>query len=176
MKLYLAVFPCYTTHMSKLIRLLKQHNILIYGDFILRSGETSHYYCDIKQGLGNPAILKCIVSELVKLIPVKTTCIAGSGYGGITLASLVAYKLGLPLSLVRDKIKDHGTKKLIDGYVPTKSDTTCIIDDVFTTGSSIADTREKLINTGTKFAKPVVVLNRSSNNQVISVLRDRDLH
>ena len=161
--------------MSKLINLLKQNNILTYGDFTLRSGEQSSYYCDIKQALGNPKVLKLIIAELIKLVPMKTTCIAGSGYGGITLASLVAHKLGLPLSLVRDKVKDHGTKKLIDGYIPNKKDFVCIIDDVFTTGSSIADTREKLVITNTKFTKPLVVLNRSNNKQIISVLRDRDL-
>lgn len=161
--------------MSKLITLLKQNNILTYGDFTLRSGQQSNYYCDIKQALGNPKVLKLIITELIKLVPTKTTCIAGSGYGGITLASLVAYKLGLPLSLVRDKVKDHGTKKLIDGYIPNKKDVVCIIDDVFTTGSSITDTREKLVITNTKFTKPLVVLNRSNNKQVISVLCDRDL-
>ncbi len=161
--------------MPKLITLLKQNNILTYGDFTLRSGEQSSYYCDIKQALGNPKVLKLIITELIKLVPMKTTCIAGSGYGGITLASLVAHKLGLPLSLVRDKVKDHGTKKLIDGYIPNKKDVVCIIDDVFTTGSSITDTREKLVITNTKFTKPLVVLNRSSNKQVISVLCDRDL-
>ena len=161
--------------MSKLITLLKQNNILTYGDFTLRSGEQSSYYCDIKQALGNPKILKLIIAELIKLVPTNTTCIAGSGYGGITLASLVAHKLGLPLSLVRDKVKDHGTKKLIDGYIPNKKDVVCIIDDVFTTGSSIIDTREKLVITNTKFTKPLVVLNRSKSKDVVSILSEKDL-
>ena len=89
---------------SKLEELLKKKNVLKFGEFTLRSGEVSNYYCDIKEALGDPKLLKMIVGELVKLVPKGATCIAGSGYGGITLASLVAFKLGLPLTLVRDVV------------------------------------------------------------------------
>lgn len=154
---------------------LKKVKILKYGNFILRSGVTSTYYCDIKQALGNVKLLETIISLLVPLVPKKTTCIAGSGYGGITLASLIAYKKKLPLVLVRDKVKKHGTKNIIDGYIPNKKDYVCIIDDVFTTGGSINETKEKLKGTKCKFVKPVVVLNRSKNPSIISVLSDNDL-
>jgi orotate phosphoribosyltransferase len=159
----------------KLIALLQKEKILKYGVFTLTSGITSHYYCDMKQALGNVKLLESIISSLVPLVPAKATCIAGSGYGGITLASLVAYKKKLPLVLVRDKVKEHGTKKAIDGYVPTKKDYVCVIDDVFTTGSSIADTNDKLKVTNCKLTKPLVVLNRSKSRSVISVLAGKDL-
>ena len=158
-----------------LIKLLLKQNILKYGDFTLRSGIKSNYYCDIKEALGHPKILNLIRNELVKRVPKNSTCIAGSGYGGITLASLVAHTLKLPLVLVRDKVKDHGTKKLIDGYIPTNKDVVCIIDDVYTTGSSITDTIEKLSPLKVRLAKPVVVLNRSKDREVISIITDKDL-
>jgi orotate phosphoribosyltransferase len=158
-----------------LITELKKYKILKFGDFTLRSGIKSNYYCDIKEALGNPKILKIKINELVKIIPKNTTCIAGSGYGGITLASLVSYKLNLPLVLVRDTAKNHGTKKIIDGYIPTQKDIVCIVDDVFTTGSSIRDTKERLLYTKTKFTKPIVVLNRSKEKSIISLIKDTDI-
>ncbi len=161
-------------HMN-LIKLLKKEKIIKFGEFTLRSGIKSSYYCDIKKALGNPLILKVITNQLVKVVPKKVTCIAGSGYGGIVLASLVAYKMNVPLVLVRDKIKDHGTRKLIDGYVPNSKDTICIIDDVFTTGSSISDTKDKLTETKVKFVKPIVVLDRSSKKDVSSLIIDKDI-
>lgn len=160
---------------KQLIKLLKDRNILKHGTFILRSGEKSGYYCDIKEAIGNSKILNLLVAELIKVIPTNATCIAGSGYGGITLASLIAYKKKLPLVLVRDRVKDHGTKKIIDGYTPNKNDVVCIIDDVFTTGSSIKDTREKIMPLKAKFTKPVVVLNRSKKSTVISILTNENL-
>jgi orotate phosphoribosyltransferase len=158
-----------------LIKYLKKKNILKFGEFTLRSGVKTHYYCDIKEALGDPKLLHLFTKGLIKLVPKNATCIAGSGYGGTTLASLVAYKLKLPLILVRDKIKNHGTKKTIDGYVPTSKDKVCIVDDVFTTGSSIGETKEKLLETGAKFTKAVVVINRSHEKKVLSLLNDRDL-
>lgn len=159
----------------KLIKLLKEKNILKYGNFKLRSGIKSNYYCDIKEVIGDPVALKELIRELVKIIPKDSTCIAGSGYGGITLASLAAYRLGLPLVLVRDKIKKYGTKKIIDGYIPSIKDRVCIIDDVFTTGSSLGDTKNKLAITKVKFSKNVVVLNRSKNSDVLSLINAEDL-
>ena len=160
---------------KKLINLLIKQKILKHGNFKLRSGITSSYYCDIKEALGYPKILDEIIKQLTSLIPKETTCIVGSGYGGITLASDVSFAKGLPLVLVRDVVKNHGTKKIIDGYLPDKKDHSCIVDDVFTTGSSVLGTKEKLKYTKCKFTKPVVVLNRSTKNSIISILKSENL-
>ncbi len=158
-----------------LIHELKNKKIIKYGDYILRSGIKSKYYCDIKETFGNPKLLGLIVNQLVKVVPKNSTCIAGSGYGGITLASLTAYKLKVPLVLVRDNVKSHGTKKIIDGYMPTKNDVVCIVDDVFTTGSSILETKNKLKFTKVKFCRPVVVLKRKNSKSVIGLISDKDI-
>ena len=158
-----------------LINLLQKESIIKYGAFTLRSGKKSTYYCDIKQAVGNVKILRSIVSELTLLVPKETTCIAGSGYGGIALAALVAQKRKLPLVLVRDRIKDHGTQQAIEAYVPNNKDRVCIVDDVFTTGSSVRDTKEKLSITQCKFVSAVVVLNRSKNSKVISLITDKEI-
>lgn len=158
-----------------LVKILKDKDILKFGNFILRSGIKTHYYCDIKEALGDPGLLGLFANELAKVIPKNATCIAGSGYGGVILASLAAYKLKLPLVLVRDKIKNHGTRKSIDGYLPTSKDRICIVDDVFTTGSSIKETKEKLSITKTKFTKAIVVLDRSNKKEVLSLVSDKDL-
>ena len=161
---------------KSILQLLSEKNIIKYGDFTLRSGISSQYYCDIKEAFGYPDVLNKITNELAALIPKNCTCIAGSGYGGITLATLVAYKKKLPLVLVRDRVKDHGTKKVIDGYTPNKKDVVCIVDDVYTTGGSISDTTEKLSVLKVRFAKPLVVLNRSKQRTIVSLLTDADLH
>lgn len=157
------------------VNLLLKREILKHGNFKLRSGSTSSYYCDIKESFGDPEILNIIIKRLILLVPKKATCIVGFGYGGITLASIVSYRMKLPLVLVRDQVKKHGTKKIIDGYLPNKNDYCCIVDDVFTSGSSILATKEKLLDTRCKFTKPLVVLNRSTKNSVISILNGKDL-
>lgn len=160
---------------ERLVGSLRKHEIVVFGSFTLRSGMQSSYYCDIKRALGIPSVLRQMVRGLVAAVPERATCIAGSGYGGITLASLVAFAKRLPLVLVRDVVKDHGTKRRIDGYVPTKADRVCIIDDVYTTGSSIAQTKQGLAETGAACTMPVVVLQRGVVKGVIALLVDRDI-
>ena len=77
--------------------------------------------------------------------------------------------------LVRNEVKNHGTKKTVEGYLPTKNDRVCIVDDVFMTGSSINDTKQKLAPLKCKFTKPVVVINRSRKKFVLCVLQGDDL-
>lgn len=158
-----------------LISLLHKEKFIKHGIFVLRSGKVSSYYCDIKQTLGNPKVIRMLTDGLATLVPNGATCIAGSGYGGLTLASLVAYKKGLPLTLVRDVVKHHGTKQRFEGYLPGKKDVVCIIDDVYTTGSSLRDTKTKLMKTGCRFTKPIVALNRSEEKSVIALLTSKDI-
>ena len=117
--------------------------IVRHGDFTLRGGDYASYYCDIKKVYGYPELLNHLSKVLSARIPEHTTCLAAAGYGGIPLATALSLETNLPLSLVRDKIKDHGTQLIVDGYSPTEADSVCIIDDVFTTGSSV---REVIVN------------------------------
>src|SRR3989338_8803440 len=65
------------------------------------------------------------------------------------------------LSAVRNEIKNHGIKKSIEGYVPEMKDRVVIIDDLFTTGSSILDTAKELKKEGANIIGAIVVINRS---------------
>lgn len=144
----------------KLVEELKKLEIVKKGKFVLKSGQASDYYVDMKKAFGSPKAFRLIVAEISKVIDKKATCIAGSGHGGLPLATAVAIKLKLPLVLVRDKVKDHGIKKMIDGYLPSKKDRIAIIDDVFTSGTSISNTIEVLKLTKAKISSSHVVLNR----------------
>lgn len=161
-----------------LVDLFKKAKIIKFGSYTLTSGIQSHYYCDVKEVLGDSVLLRKVISELVKIIPKQATCIAGMGYGGISLASLVAFNLKLPIVMVRDKPREHGTKKTIDGYITRNKVVVCVVDDVFTTGSSIRNIKSKLLHTKTKFTKSVVVLNRSNfanTKEVVSLITDKDI-
>jgi orotate phosphoribosyltransferase len=157
---------------------LVDHEVIMKGDFVLRSGKRSPHYINIKKAIGVPELLVTMTKKLAERVPKQATCIAATGYGGVALATLVATRLSLPLVLVRDKRKDHGTQEMIDGYVPKKTDRVCIVDDVFTTGSSMMDVLEKLSSTGCSFTTHLVVVDRSSAKHHLSVqgvLTEKDL-
>jgi len=63
--------------------------------------------------------------------------VAAAGYGGVPLATSISLNHGLKLTLVRETEKNHGKGGMLDGYVPNKEDKIAVVDDVFTSGSSI---------------------------------------
>jgi orotate phosphoribosyltransferase len=145
--------------MKNFLKKLKKIGAIQKGEFILKSGKKNNVYYDLKKVYGEPLVFKEVVLEILKLIPKKTTCIAGSGNGGIPLATAVALSLGKKLSIVRDVLKDHGTKKEIDGHVPTQKDKVVIVDDVLSSGTSLRNTIEKL-ESKTEILKCVVILKK----------------
>lgn len=155
----------------KLTKEVLKLDIIKRGKFILKSGQASDYYIDMKKVFGSPKTFRQICDELCQIIdPVKrpgrhgaskkATCVAGSGHGGLPLATAVAIKLGLPLILVRDRVKKHGIQKMIDGYMPTKKDNVVIVDDIFTTGTCISNIAEVLKETKSKVLAGYVVVSR----------------
>lgn len=126
----------------------------------LRSGTLADFYCDIKKAYGYPDILNALAGEVGKMLPDNVTAIAGSGYGGLPLAALVAAKFNKKFIAVRDKEKSHGKGGLIGGYIPTEKDVVVIVDDVLTTGSSVKETYGILKETRINIESVIVVVKR----------------
>ena len=132
---------------------------------MLKSGTRSDFYVDIKAAFGSPELLTLFARELAKRISKRATCIAGAGYGGLPLATAVAVKTNLPLVMVREQIKEHGTRQWLDGYVPGSRDRVAIIDDVYTSGRSLSHTEKVLVRTKAKIEGRYVVVNRSGREK-----------
>jgi len=75
-----------------------------------------------------PQLLDLLSQPTSKLIPIPL--------GGLPLGFHLAFEKKIPLLMIRDKVKDHGTKKMIEGIIES-SDQYILIEDVITSGSSI---------------------------------------
>lgn len=126
--------------------LLKHHDIIIEGDFKLKSGEKTDYYVDIKQTISNPELFNTIIDILynkINQIPnVTSYSIMGVPYAGIPFASVIGYKLNIPQLMLRKEKKMYGRKKMIEGN--SKNKNLILIEDVMTTGKSILETIDSL--------------------------------
>lgn len=145
---------------SELARKCKEAGIVVYEPITLRNGEVSNFYVDVKKAYGNPEILRAMAQLTLSNFDPKTTCIAASGYGGIPLGVAVSLESGLPLASVRDTKKNHGRGGLIDGCVPDSSDVVSLVDDVFTSGSSLRQTASNLSKTNAKIIDCHVIVAR----------------
>jgi|SRR3989344_3816053 len=137
------------------------------GNFTLTGGNRSDLYFDLKESYGNPEILNALADELYKIIDKNATCVACIDVGGAPLASVLSSKYGLKLTIARDKLKAHGTQKMIEGYLPGLGDKVVIVDDVFTAGTSMRKALDALDSTKAEILGGYVIVKRGDG--VISV-------
>ncbi|MDP1689582.1 MAG: phosphoribosyltransferase family protein [bacterium] len=160
-----------------LIKKLKKLEVLTKGTFVLHSGKVSDYYLDIKKAYSDPKVLSLMAKMIASKIPKKVTCVAATGHGGIPLATAISIIKSIPLILVRQTARDHGTMSAIDGYIPNSNDIVAIIDDVYSTGSSINQITNALSQYNLKIAGAFVIVSRVSGktpSNVNNLLSIRD--
>ena len=165
-----------------LVDRLYKNNIILIGRFRLSSGMESPYYIDLRRAYSNPSLFKLIVKsllEVLKSIEKEFDIIVGIETGGIPIASVLSYTMGRPFAYVRKGTKEHGTKKIVEGTI-NPGDRCIIVDDVVTTGSSIARAVSILKNLSARVDYAVVFIDReqgayellsSMNVKLLSVLR-----
>ena len=108
--------------------------------YIWASGWKSPIYCDNRISLSNHQVRSMIrdgyVAVIREMFP-EVEVIAGVATGAIAQGALVADKLSVPLVYVREKAKDHGLMKLIEGKIEPEQKTVIIEDLISTGGSSL---------------------------------------
>lgn len=143
-----------------LIQKLKQLPVVEPGTVELKNAGAADYYINIKKAYGDPELMFSLCKNLWEKLPKEATCIAGSGHGGIPLATRMSGLYSRHLALVRDGAKEHGLNNLVDGYVPTNKDKIAIVDDVFSTGDSLREIIETLTSTGAEILGCYVIVKR----------------
>jgi orotate phosphoribosyltransferase len=127
--------------------------ILRPGDpFTWTSGWNSPIYCDNRLTLVYPDLRSKIADQLAGYIDTKypgVDVITGTATAGIPHAAWVADRLHKPMAYVRGKAKSHGLTSQIEGGVK-KGQSTIIIEDLISTGSSVKSVKEVLEFVGAK--------------------------
>ena len=131
------------------------------GRIMLASGRESDFYFDMKPAMLDPDGA-ALLAELIlqELQGVKADCVGGLEMGAVPLIAPVAMKSPefgrhLPGFFVRKAVKDHGTKKRVDGTdIAGKS--VVILEDVTTTGGSAMDAVKAVTEAGAKVALVLV--------------------
>jgi orotate phosphoribosyltransferase len=149
---------------NKLFMLLKVRAFR-RGRVVLASGKESDYYFDMKPAMLDPEGAALLATAILQeLEGVKADCIGGLEMGAVPLIAPVAMKsidFGrfLPGFFVRKTVKDHGTKKRVDG-ADVVGKAVVILEDVTTTGGSAMDAVKAVEEAGGKVALVLSILNR----------------
>lgn len=139
---------------------------LLRGTFTLRSGRTSSYYLDKYLFSTRPEVLKPLAglfAEHVRAMEikagVKAVRLAGAELGGIPLVTAAAMEMGLPCLFVRNKKKDYGTAKQLEGVV-NRDDAVILLEDVATTGGQALEAVGSLKESGARVLGVIATIDR----------------
>lgn len=114
---------------------VKAVKINVNEPFTFASRIKSPIYCDNRFVLGFSDERDVIVDGFVQAIDSDADIIVGVATAGIPWASFIADRMKKPLAYVRNKPKDHGAGKQIEG-AEVKGKKVVVIEDLITTGKS----------------------------------------
>ncbi len=143
---------------------LQESGAIKFGNFKLSSGKESAYYVDLRIVPSFPHQFRKMIKHLQNVISEEMgmdsfDCIASVPTSGLVIASALAIETVKPLVYIRQKPKDYGTSSLIEGKIRIGSKI-LLVDDVGTTGQSIAGAIRALKDAKMTVTDAFVVVNR----------------
>lgn len=122
---------------ERLLKLLKENDVIKFGDFTLSSGKKSNYYVDMKKAITEPEILDSVAHLITQKIDTENVDkIAGPALGAVPIATATSLISKKPMLMIRKEKKSYGTSKQIEGEL-LEGDNVVIVEDVTTTGGSL---------------------------------------
>ena len=143
---------------------LHEKGAIKFGDFTLSSGKKSSYYVDLRMVASFPhqfrKMIKHLQNQIIEKVGLENfDYIVSIPTGGLVIASSLAFETVKPLIYVRNKPKEYGTSKSIEGFIE-RGKKVLMIDDVATTGGSIISAIESLKEAGIIVSDSFVIINR----------------
>lgn len=137
---------------------------LLRGHFVLRSGRTSSYYLDKYLFETQPDILAALTQRLAQRLPPQVDRLAGAELGAVPLVTALSLHTGKPAVFIRNRKKDYGTEKLIEGRLE-KGDRVLLVEDIVTTGGQTLEAARTLREAGATIVKILAVIDRQEGGR-----------
>ncbi|MBA3727056.1 MAG: orotate phosphoribosyltransferase [Armatimonadetes bacterium] len=147
--------------MADLYKLLQESGAILKGHFLLTSGRHSDTYFEKFRLLERPEVLSEVCGEIAEHFQHETIdLVAGPTTGGIIIAFEVARRIGKPALYVES---ENGKRALRRGASVAPGSRVLIVDDVFTTGTSVVEVADLLRSLSAVIAGVAVLVDRSES-------------
>lgn len=137
-----------------------------FGEFLLKNGQKSSIYINLRKIISYPILLQQIsnaMHEQLKKAP-HYQLVCGVPYTALPIATTYSLAFDIPLIMRRKEKKEYGTKQMIEGVYKT-GQKTLVIEDVITTGGSILETTHDLEEAGIEVAAVIAVIDREQGGK-----------
>jgi orotate phosphoribosyltransferase len=145
------------------------------GEFVLRSGMTTHEYFDKYQFESDPVLLDAIAEAMAPLVPADIEVLAGLEMGGIPVVTALGRHTGLPCAFVRKQAKTYGTARLAEGAA-VAGRRVLVVEDVVTSGGQIVLSTADLRTLGADIREALCVIDREQGGRESLAAADLSLH
>jgi len=133
-----------TNVINDLANALYDHGCVKFGSFKLKSGITSPIYIDLRLLVSHPDLLRRVAGALADTARSLTfDRIAAIPYAALPIGVAMALELDRPMIYPRREIKEHGTRRPIEGALEA-GETALLVDDLITRGGSKLEAIETL--------------------------------
>ncbi|MEZ5568475.1 MAG: orotate phosphoribosyltransferase [Halioglobus sp.] len=158
-------------YQTDFIHLAREHDVLRFGEFTLKSGRVSPYFFNagaFATGRALAELGRCYASRIVES-GVGFDVLLGPAYKGIPLAAATAVALadhhGMDVAFAynRKEAKTHGEGGVLVGAPLTGR--VLIIDDVITAGTAVREVIAMIAAAGAELAGVVVGLDRQERGE-----------
>jgi uridine monophosphate synthetase len=129
---------------ERLANALYDHGCVKFGSFKLKSGITSPIYVDLRLLVSHAGLLRRVGHTLAQVARDLTfDRIAAIPYAGLPIGVAMALELERPMIYPRREVKDHGTRRAIEGTYRA-GEKALLVDDLITRGGSKLEAIESL--------------------------------
>ena len=165
-----------TDSLTALILDLARISAVRFGQFTLKSGQTSPIYIDLRLLASYPDVLQRVAAAYAALLRgLDFDRIAAIPYAALPIGSAVALLTGRPLIYPRKETKAYGTRRAIEGvYKP--GERAVVLDDLITTGGSKIEAISPLQQAGLEIQDVVVLIDRESGGREMLTQAGYRLH
>jgi orotate phosphoribosyltransferase len=142
--------------------LFERSGALLDGHFLLKSGRHAGRYLEKFLVLQHPAIGVELCRRFASaLAPYGPTLVVGPTTGGVLLSFETARQLGGSVRAAFAEPVDGGGRSLRRGWPVAPDERVVLVDDILTTGASLAETVEAVRATGVEPVAAAVIVDRS---------------
>lgn len=129
---------------EQLANALYDHGCVKFGTFTLKSGLTSPIYIDLRLLVSHPRLLKNVGTILAaEADSLSFDRIAAIPYAALPIGVAMALEMDRPMIYPRREVKQHGTRRAIEGAFKP-GETALLVDDLITRGGSKLEAIESL--------------------------------